>query len=307
MTVKNKSKFQRTDIGRSKPKKTKRKTLFISIIVILLLISSGIAYTVLNTTHTNSSAVKPKKTSSSNGIVASSSVAIAPADVTEDTGEAGWVKVKSKKKLDKFTDLSVQGVTIYRANNPKVLKTATAQIPGTFMMSDIVAKYPDSLILNTSGFDMNSGQIVGFQVNNGQLFSNWSNTAYGSAAFIINKDGSAKGYDLSTPADEILKKGAQQSYGFGSILIKDGAVLPNDGSVNWMIHSYIGNDADNNIYLIISDTSVGYDGTMAAVANLNLQNLVVLDGGGSSQMSLNGQTIFASQDGRPVADFIVLR
>ena len=60
-------------------------------------------------------------------------------------------------------------------------------------------------------------------------------------------------------------------------------------------------------YLIISDTSVGYDGTMAAVANLNLQNLVVLDGGGSSQMSLNGQTIFESQDGRPVADFIVLR
>ena len=46
---------------------------------------------------------------------------------------------------------------------------------------------------------------------------------------------------------------------------------------------------------------------MAAVANLNLKNLVVLDGGGSSQMSLNGQTIFASQDGRPVADFIVLR
>src|SRR5574337_1032960 len=130
MTVKNKSKFQRTDIGRSKPKKKKRKTLFISIIVIPLLISSGIAYTVLNTTHTNSSAVKPKKTSSLNGIVASSSVAIAPADVTEDTGEAGWVKVKSKKKLDKFTDLSVQGVTIYRANNPKVLKTATAQITG---------------------------------------------------------------------------------------------------------------------------------------------------------------------------------
>jgi exopolysaccharide biosynthesis protein len=88
----------------------------------------------------------------------------------EDTGEAGWVQVKSKQKLEKFTDMSVQGVTIYRANNPKVLKTAAAQIPGTFMMSDIIAKYPDSLIMNTSGFDMNTGQIVGFQINNGQYF-----------------------------------------------------------------------------------------------------------------------------------------
>ena len=304
--MKNKKTYKRSNTP-LKQKTRKRKFPFILIILILLLIGASIFYLAFNSNNTDSSAQKPQKTASSNGLVASKSVKIAPADVTEDTGDAGWVKVKSKTKLEKFTDLSVQGVTIYRANNPKVLKTATAQVPGTFMMSDIIAKYPDSLILNTSGFDMNSGQIVGFQVNNGQLFSNWSNTAYGSAAFVINKDGSTKGYDLTTPADEIIKKGAQQSYGFGSILIKDGVILPNDGSVNWMIHSYIGNDADNNIYLIISDTSVGYNGTMAAVANLNLKNLVVLDGGGSSQMSLNGQTIFASQDGRPVADFIVLR
>lgn len=289
-------------------RKSKRRLPLILTLVLLLALGSGITYVLLKTKPSDSSTVKPIKTdTSSTSVIASSSVSIAPASEVEDTGEAGWVQVKSKKKLEKFTDLSVPGVTIYRANNPKVLKTAAAQIPGTFMMSDMIAQYPDSLIMNTSGFDMNTGQIVGFQINNGQLFSNWSNTAYGSAAFVINKDGSAKGYDLTTPADEIIAKGAQESFGFGSILIKDGVTLPNDGSVNWMIHSYIGNDADNNIYLIISDTSVGYDGTMAAVADLNLQNLVVLDGGGSSQMSLNGQTIFASQDGRPVADFIVLR
>ena len=290
----------------SKDQKKKRAPLIITMII-LLLVGSSIAYVLLKPKQTSSSALKPIKTTAPDAIIPPTSVSIAPAPEVEDTGEAGWVQVKSKTKLEKFTDLSVPGVTIYRANNPKVLKTAAAQIPGTFMMSDIVAQYPDSLIMNTSGFDMNTGQIVGFQINNGQLFSNWSNTAYGSASFVINKNGSANGYDLTTPATEILEKGGEQSYGFGSILIKDGVVLPNDGSVNWMIHSYIGNDADNNIYLIISDTSVGYDGTMAAVANLNLKNLVVLDGGGSSQMSLNGQTIFASQDSRPVADFIVLR
>lgn len=285
----------------------KKKTPLIITIIILFLVGSSITYILLKPRQTASSALKPIKTTAPDAIVPPTSVSIAPAPEVKDTGEAGWVQVKSKTKLDKFTDLSVPGVTIYRANNPKVLKTAAAQIPGTFMMSDIVAQYPDSLIMNTSGFDMATGQIVGFQINNGKLFSNWSNTAYGSAAFVINKNGSANGYDLTTPATEILKKGGEQSYGFGSILIKDGVVLPNDGSVNWMIHSYIGNDADNNIYLIISDTSEGYEGTMAAVANLNLKNLVVLDGGGSSQMSLNGQTIVASQDGRPVADFIVLR
>lgn len=303
--MKNKKQYKRSNPSLKPAKKSRFPRIII--LMILIIIACVIAFIFFNTKKADHSAKSPDKTTSTNGIVSSKSVSIAPADVSEETGDSKWVQVKSKQKLNKFTDMSVSGVTIYRANNPKVLKTANAQIPGTFMMSDIVAKYPGSLILNTSGFDMTTGQIVGFQVNNGKLFSNWTNTAYGSAAFVINKDGSARGYDLTTPAETILKRGAQQSYGFGSILIKDGVVLPNDGSVNWMIHSYIGNDADNNIYLIISDTSVGYDGTMAAVANLNLQNLVVLDGGGSSQMSLNGQTIFASQDGRPVADFIVLQ
>ncbi|MDR1605489.1 MAG: phosphodiester glycosidase family protein [Streptococcaceae bacterium] len=289
----------------SKNKKLKLPLLLT--IVGLILIAFGVTYVLTKDKQTKNAAPEPDKTTAKNTVVSSSHVSIAPASEVEDTGEAGWVQVKSKTKLEKFTDLSVKGVTIYRANNPKVLKTAAAQVPGTFMMADMIAKYPDSLIMNTSGFDFNTGQIVGFQINNGQLFSNWSNTEYGSAAFVINKDGSANGYDLRTPATDILEKGAQQSYGFGSILIKDGVVLPDDGSVNWMIHSYIGNDADNNIYLIISDTSVGYNGTMAAVAHLKLQNLVVLDGGGSSQMSLNGKTLFASQDGRPVADFIILR
>ncbi|GAB2023526.1 phosphodiester glycosidase family protein [Pseudolactococcus yaeyamensis] len=306
--MKNSNQFKRKSANTtSADQKKKKRTPLIITLMILLLVGAGITYIVLKPKQTDSSVLKPLKTTAPDAIVPPTSVSIAPAPEVEDTGEAGWVQVKSKTKLEKFTDMSEPGVIIYRANNPKVLKTAAAQIPGTFMMSDIVAQYPDSLIMNTSGFDMNTGQIVGFQINNGQLFSNWSNTAYGSASFIINKNGSANGYDLTTPATEIIEKGGEQSYGFGGILIKNGEILPNDGSVNWMIHSYIGNDADNNIYLIISDTSVGYDGTMAAVAKLNLQNLVVLDGGGSSQMSLTGETIFASQDGRPVADFIVLR
>ncbi len=81
----------------------------------------------------------------------------------------------------------------------------------------------------------------------------------------------------------------------------------NDGSVNWMIHSFIANDAQNNLYLIISDTSTGYDQIMNKFKELNLKNAVVLDGGGSSQMAFKGEVIYPSQDQRSVNDFIILK
>lgn len=46
---------------------------------------------------------------------------------------------------------------------------------------------------------------------------------------------------------------------------------------------------------------------MKQIANLNLTNLVLMDGGGSSQMGLNNQAIVASQDNRQVGDFIVIK
>ena len=58
---------------------------------------------------------------------------------------------------------------------------------------------------------------------------------------------------------------------------------------------------------MISETSAGYDNIMKQIANLNLTNLVLMDGGGSSQMGLNNQAIVASQDNRQVGDFIVIK
>lgn len=139
------------------------------------------------------------------------------------------------------------------------------------------------------------------------LITNWGDNKRANEAFIINKDCSMTTYDSSTPASKILANGASQSYSFGKILIKDGHTTANDGSVNWMIHSFIGNDKDNNLYLIISETSTGYENIMNQVASLNLTNLVLMDGGGSSQMGLNNQTIVASQDNRQVGHFIVIK
>ena len=141
--MKNTKHSKRTISKTTSTDQKKKKTPLIITLIILLLVGSSITYILLKPRQTASSALKPIKTTAPDAIVPPTSVSIAPAPEVKDTGEAGWVQVKSKTKLDKFTDLSVPGVTIYRANNPKVLKTAAAQIPGTFMMSDIVAQYPD--------------------------------------------------------------------------------------------------------------------------------------------------------------------
>jgi exopolysaccharide biosynthesis protein len=47
-----------------------------------------------------------------------------------------------------------------------------------------------------------------------------------------------------------------------------------------MIHSFIGNDKQNNLYLMISETNAGYENIMDQIKNLNLANLVLMDGGG---------------------------
>ena len=57
----------------------------------------------------------------------------------------------------------------------------------------------------------------------------------------------------------------------------------------------------------MSETNAGYDKIMKSVANLNLQNMLLLDSGGSSQLAVNGKIMFASQDDRAVPDYIVMQ
>jgi exopolysaccharide biosynthesis protein len=249
-----------------------------------------------------------KVDSAQSATIISSSSVVASDDTAkvDNVGEPNWVQVHSKGGGNKFTDLSTDKLTIYKAHNPKVLKTATSAQPTLQVLPDVMAQYPDALIMNASGFNMETGGITGFQINNGALLTNWGENKRANEAFVINQDGSMTTYDSSTPASQILANGAQQSYSFGKILIKNGKVQEDDGSVNWMIHSFIGNDKNNNIYLIISETNAGYDNIMDQIAKLNLVNLVLMDGGGSSQMGLKGQTLVASQDNRQVGDFIIL-
>lgn len=227
--------------------------------------------------------------------------------IVKDTGEASAIKLNSKEGGDKFIDLSSGTFKIFKANNVEVLKTATSIDAPAFTLQEVMQQYPEALIMNASGFNMSTMHITGFQMNNGKLFKDWGSDKRANNAFVINNDGSSQIYDSSVPASTIIENGGQMSFSFGSVLIRDGEIQKNDGSVNWMIHSFIANDAQNNLYLIISDTSTGYDQIMNKFKELNLKNAVVLDGGGSSQMAFKGEVIYPSQDQRSVNDFIILK
>ncbi|GAA2829581.1 phosphodiester glycosidase family protein [Lactococcus raffinolactis] len=294
----------------------KKKNIWLIIVPILIIISliGAGAYALIDSliptdhTKTNSSD-QPTKTSVSNGYVEQKGeeAAVGSIVLVDDAGLPEWVKVPSKVNLDKFTDLSTNNITIYRINNPEVLKTVTNRTDQRMKMSEVIAKYPNALIMNASAFNMQTGQVAGFQINNGKLIQDWSPGTTTQYAFVINKDGSCKIYDSSTPASTIIKNGGQQAYDFGTAIIRDGKIQPSDGSVDWKIHIFIANDKDNNLYAILSDTNAGYDNIMKSVSNLKLQNMLLLDSGGSSQLSVNGKTIVASQDDRAVPDYIVMK
>ena len=233
-----------------KKKKKNIWVIIISILIFIALIGAG-AYSLRNslipTNHprTNSSD-QPKKTSVSNGYVEQKGeeAAVGSTALVDDTGIPEWVKVPSKVNLDKFTDLSTNNITIYRINNPEVLKTVTNRTDQRMKMSEVIAKYPNALIMNASAFDMQTGQVAGFQINNEKLIQDWSPGTTTQYAFVINKDGSCKIYDSSTPASTIIKNGGQQAYDFGTAIIRDGKIQPSDGSVDWKIHIFIANDKD---------------------------------------------------------------
>lgn len=300
-------------------KKILSKSLVILFLVVIICFLLILSLGHIHGRSTKNSAVQTqqvKKTSKSNGYSLSDSQ-ISNSDrlkendqpdiSVEDTGKAGWLQIVSQGSGKKFTDLSDGNFKIYKAHSPQLLKTATSADSPVMSMSEVVSKYPNSLIMNASGFNMSTGKVTGFQINNGKLFKDWNSDKRAKNAFVFNKDGSVKVYDSSTPASKILQNGTETSFSFGSILIKDGKSLPSDGTVNWEIHSFLGNDKNNNIYLIISDTSTGYQAIMSELQALHLENAIVMDGGGSSQMSLNGQPIYPSQDNRSVNDYIVLK
>ena len=300
-------------VVRKKNKKKNIWTIIIPILIIITLIGAG-AYALRDllilTDHTKTnSSDQPTKNSASNGYVEKKGeeAAVGSIALVDDVGIPEWIKVPSKANLDKFTDLSTNNITIYRINNPKVLKTVTNRTDQRMKLSEVIAKYPNALIMNASAFDMQTGQVARFQINNGKLIQDWSPGTTTQYAFVINKDGSCKIYDSSTPALTIIKNGGQQAYDFGTAIIRDGKIQPSDGSVDWKIHIFIANDKDNNLYAILSDTNAGYDNIMKSVSNLKLQNMLLLDSGGSSQLSVNGKTVFASQDDRAVPDYIVMK
>ena len=97
--MKNTKQSKRSASKNSSKDQKKKKAPLIITMIILLFVGSSIAYVLLKPKQNSSSALKPIKTTAPDAIIPPTSVSIAPAPEVEDTGEAGWVQVKSKTKL----------------------------------------------------------------------------------------------------------------------------------------------------------------------------------------------------------------
>ncbi|MDR0297426.1 MAG: phosphodiester glycosidase family protein [Streptococcaceae bacterium] len=227
---------------------------------------------------------------------------------TDDAGAPEFVTLKSSgtqsNHVDDLSDLTGGNFIIYRIHNAKVLKTATKPIPQQEYLSDLAVRYPSAIIMNTSGFNLTSGKLRGLQINNGQLISGWDARDFPTSAFVVYKDGKTGVIENTQPAAEIMKSQVVQSHSWGAVLVKNGKLQPDDGSINWEYHSFIGTDKNNNLILMISKY-YSYATVEELYQSLNLESLVTMDGGNSSQIWVSGTNVFQDSADRALPDCIV--
>lgn len=164
-----------------KRKKSKRLHLKWFIGILLIIAALIFAFLIMNhfdkTSKSKNSAKQtttqaPIKVDSSKSDTVVSSSSVVAADDTEkvkNSGDPDWISISSKGSGEKFTNLSTANLTIYKAHNPQILKTATSTHPNLQVLSQVMSQYPNALIMNASGFNMQTGAITGFQINNGKL------------------------------------------------------------------------------------------------------------------------------------------
>ena len=277
-------------------------TVAVAIVVVAIAIGAGAHFF----QPSSQNVAVPVKVSGPDGYIASTvKPATGSMETTNDTGEPGWVQVRSTGDAPAYTDLSRGGMDAIRMHNPRVLKTYSSLHSPILSMDSQVAKYSDAVVMNASGYDMGGTNVAyGIQINNGQLIRDWPSTGL-HYTFVINKDGSTKIYSSATSAKQIIDAGAEQSYTFGTAIIWNGKAQ-NDGTVNWEGHSWIGTDADNNLYFLHTPTNEGYQRILDFFESLHLTNAVEMDSGGSCRLAYLGKVLNPG-DGRLVPDYIIAK
>lgn len=209
-------------------------------------------------------------------------------------------------------DLSTDTLFIYQIKSPKVekyWKSYGSSIGNLAFIQQVYEQTDAAIIVNGSGFS-EAYDPIGLQIKDGTLYSGWADalvTNYAIESFVVMNDGTFRIYDYQTTPEEIIEQGGQNSFTFGQSMIKDGVVQASNGTADWLEYeTVIGSNVQNDLFICVSKIETDFQTIQDALLPLGLNNALVLDGGGSSQLMINGELVKESDDVRPLPEFIVI-
>lgn len=179
--------------------------------------------------------------------------------------------------------------------------------PARDSMANLYAATRAGFMVNAGGW-RSTDQRMGLAIQDGVLIQGWDTTGDGlgveSAVFM--KDGSLRIYDSSTPPATILADGGWNASSFGRALYKDGVLNPVVGTEaryasQRSARNLVGVTNGGTILFIMYPGKTDVSGPIMSeiisdVAGLNIKHLYYLDGGGSSQMWIEGVPLVRSSD-----------
>lgn len=214
---------------------------------------------------------------------------------------------------NRIEDLSTESLFIFKIHSPQVTKFWVGKnnqpSENYKTIQEVFDETNGTIVVNGSGYHPNR-KLMGLQIKDSILYSGWANpnvTKYALESFVQMSDGSFRIYDLNTSPEEVVSEGGVNSFSFGQSLYKDSVPQKSTGTADWTeFETVIGSDSENNLYICVSKIETGFTFLQEALSSLNLKNALILDGGGSSQLMVEGNVLKPSDENRPLPEFIVI-
>lgn len=173
-----------------------------------------------------------------------------------------------------------------------------------------------NVVMNASGWWVESGRRVGLVIKDGLLIQDWEpepQQDWGVEAFVFWEDGHASIEDRSTPGVSLIAAGAWNSVCFGKSALRGGVdqgLRDNPKYQGITGGQGIGRLGDGRVAILTVPGKSGVSGGtigqfIDAAISYGFTDLYMLDGGGSAQLWINGQPVVPSSDTggeRPVPD-----
>jgi hypothetical protein len=169
-----------------------------------------------------------------------------------------------------------------------------------------------NIVVNADGWS-NSGTITGLQIKDGVLYHDFSDTPKGRHALGVLASGEFRIYDrdAGATADTVLADGVTDTFVWGPPLVVDGVSqnlevqFPESewsGPYSITSRTLLGQTSSGDTILIVVEgdrtwsPGLGGNDLVAIAVNEGCHQAIMLDGGGSTQLAVDGRILVESTD-----------